>query len=374
MAQLCFVGQDGVMAMIDGVEVKLTHLDKMMYPATGTVKAQVVDYYARVAPFLLPSLAGRPVTRKRWPGGVDEAAFFAKDLDSGTPAWMGRTQISHGSGPKFYPLVESPAALVWLAQMNALELHVPQWRIDPPTAPHPLMGHQPPRFPDRVVFDLDPGPGVGLAECVQVALLIRDRLGWLGESILPVSSGSKGLHLYVPMPGPITSEQASQWALQVAQQMEKALPELVVSQMSKAVRVGRIFLDWSQNNGKKTTIAPYSLRGRESPMVAAPRTWAGLTTPGLTHLSFEQVLDRLAAGIDPLADFIAATEPQELRQAVGERARRPTPAPTARAAVIAPTAVPSRPPVPPRSAPRLASRSRPPRRGRRQRGRRRRMR
>lgn len=310
------------MTAFDGAEVKLTNSDKVMYPATGTVKAQVVDYYRQVAPYLLPSIAGRPVTRKRWPGGVDEPAFFAKDLDPGTPSWMARTQIAHGSGPKFYPLLDSAAGLVWLAQMNALELHVPQWRIDPPTAPRRI-GERPARFPDRVVFDLDPGPDVGLAECVQVALLIRDRLGWLGEAILPVTSGSKGLHLYVPMPGPITSEQASQWALQVAQQMEKVMPELVVSQMSKAIRSGKVFLDWSQNNGKKTTIAPYSLRGRESPTVAAPRTWAEITAPGLTQLTFEQVLDRLAAGIDPLADFSSTTEPEGLRLAAGEPVRSP---------------------------------------------------
>ncbi len=314
------------MAVVDGVEVKFTNLDKVVYPAAGTTKAAVVDYYIAVAPLLLPGLAGRPLTRKRWPGGVEAAPFFAKDLDPGTPPWMPRIQIAHSDGPKFYPLVDSTAGLAWLAQMNALELHVPQWRIATADAPHPVSaGQRALRYPDRVVFDLDPGPGVGLPECVQVALALRRRLGSLGERILPVTSGSKGLHLYVPMDDPITSQGASMWARQVAEQMEKALPDLVVSRMTKAIRTGKVLIDWSQNNAAKTTIAPYSLRGRAFPTVAAPRTWDELTDPGLGQLDYRQVLDRISAGIQPMTTQSDQTPTMVvLPRAVGETARPPT--------------------------------------------------
>jgi len=180
------------MTTVEGLGVRFTHLDKVLYPATGTTKSEVIDYYVAVAPFLLPGEAGRPLTRKRWPAGVEEPAFFAKDLEPGTPSWMPRVQIPHTGGPKFYPLVDSAAGLAWLGQVAALELHVPQWRLDPPAAPHAAQpGRRIIRYPDRVVFDLDPGPGAGLAQCAQVALAVRQRLGWLGEQIVPVTSGSK---------------------------------------------------------------------------------------------------------------------------------------------------------------------------------------
>src|SRR6478609_8507061 len=153
---------------------------------------------------------------------------------------------------------------------------------------------------DRVVFDLDPGEGAGLAECVDVAWALRERLGALGERIVPVTSGSKGLHLYVPMDEPITSGQASDWARLAAEQLEKSLPGLVVSTMPKTARRGRVLVDWSQNNGSKTTIAPYSLRGRERPTVAAPRGWDELAG-SVRHLELAEVRDRVALGIDPMA-------------------------------------------------------------------------
>ncbi len=311
------------MAVVDGVEVRFTNLDKVVYPAAGTTKADIVNYYLAVAPLLLPGLAGRPLTRKRWPGGVREPPFFAKDLDSGTPAWMTRVQITHSDGPKFYPLVDSRAGLAWLAQMNALELHVPQWRIEPTGVTRaPVAGRRAVRYPDRVVFDLDPGPGVGLAQCAQVAFAVRRRLGSLGERILPVTSGSKGLHLYVPMDDPITSQDASAWARQVAEQMEKELPDLVVSRMTKAIRAGKVLIDWSQNNAAKTTIAPYSLRGREFPTVAAPRSWDELADPGLGQLDYRQVLDRAASGLDPTNQPTGEPPEVALPRAVGESPRR----------------------------------------------------
>lgn len=287
--------------------VRFTNLDKVLYPATGTTKGQVIDYYRVVSGVLLPGLAGRPVTGKRWPNGVDGAPFFIKDLDSGTPDWVPNATILHSDGPKRYPLIDSTAALLQMAQMAALELHVPQWRIDDPgQRPAGRRATRRPdravRYPDRVVLDLDPGPGAGLPECVQVALAIRDRLGDLGHASIPVTSGSKGLHLYVPMAAPITSDQASDWAQQIAQQMQQQFPDLVVWRMTRAIRAGKVFLDWSQNNASKTTIAPYSLRGRDHPMVAAPRVWEELEAPDLAHLDYRQVLDRAEAGLDPMTD------------------------------------------------------------------------
>lgn len=312
---------------IDGQEFKVTSPDRVFYPSSGTTKLDVIQYYAAVAAVVVPQVQGRPATRKRWPEGVDQAAFFVKDLQPGSPAWLARTQIPHRSGPKFYPVFDSPAALAWLGQVAALELHVPQWRIEQPSGPTAMV-RPADRFPDRVVFDLDPGPGAGLGECVDVAFALRERLGKLGERVVPVTSGSKGLHLYVPMDDPITSAQASEWARLAAEELEKAIPALVVSRMAKSLRSGKVLIDWSQNNRSKTTIAPYSLRGRDHPTVAAPRTWSELTEPGLRHLDYREVLDRLSEGIDPLTGLYSPspaaaspTNPPGQRPVVRVRAR-----------------------------------------------------
>ena len=336
-----------------GRDVRLTNLDKVLYPATGTTKGQVIDYLARVADVMVPHLLGRPATRKRWPDGVAGLEFFAKDLDPGTPAWVARVQVDHDDvGPKFYPLIESTAALMWCGQIAALELHVPQWRIETPGSPRPAGLGRPARMVDRVVIDLDPGPGVGLAECAQVAFAVRERLGPLGDRAVPVTSGSKGLHLYVPMDTPIPAQAAMDWAQQIAGEMVRALPELVVDRMSKAIRPGKVFLDWSQNHPKKTTIAPYSLRGREHPTVAAPRTWVELAAHDLAHLDYRQVLDRVEAGLDPLAALHEPTA--QLAAAVGADLPAPSPrTPPRRVPVTTPRAkrpaarmmTPSREPV-----------------------------
>jgi bifunctional non-homologous end joining protein LigD len=266
---------------VDGQQLALTNLDKVLYPATGTTKRDTIEYLTAVAGAMLPYLTGRPVTRKRWPNGVDGLSFFAKDLDTGTPGWLERVQVDHSSAPKFYPVASSLAALVWFGQSAALELHVPQWRFAAPAGPIAHGGRSggvhrggTQRYPDRVVFDLDPGPGAGLAECVEVAFLVKDRLGALGERIVPVTSGSKGMHLYVPLPDPITSEDASGWARQVAEEMQKALPRLVVWRMTKALREGKV--------GAMTTARPsgqLSLRIRCNRPIA--RRWRG-SGAGLT--------------------------------------------------------------------------------------------
>ncbi|MFJ6679155.1 ATP-dependent DNA ligase [Microbacterium sp. NPDC091382] len=293
--------------VVDGRRLRLTNLDKVMYPATGTTKGEVIDYLTRIAPAILPHLDARPVTRIRWPDGTAEGSFFAKHLEAGAPAWITRRPIAHSTGAKDYPLVDGVPTLVYLAQVASIELHVPQWRFDAEGAR---------RNPDRLVLDLDPGPGIGLAECAEVARWCREILTDLGMEPLPVTSGSKGIHLYAPLDGSRTSEEISAFAKELARALEADHPDLVVSQMSKAARPGRVFLDWSQNNGKKTTIAPYSLRGRARPTVAAPRTWKELDDPGLRHLLFDEVLDRVAAdgdliaplaprGTGPLASYIA---------------------------------------------------------------------
>src|SRR6478609_2959468 len=209
--------------VVAGQEFRLTNPDRVLYPATGTTKADVIAYYAAVANVMLPHLTGRPATRKRWPDGVTGEAFFVKQVEAGIPVWLSRVQITHRRAAAFYPVLDTPAALAWLGQVAALEVHVPQWRIPEPSGPGGTAGRAE-HSPDRVVFDLDPGEGAGLAECVHVALALRERLGALGSRMVPVTSGSKGLHLYVPMDQPITSEQASGWARLAAEELQKALP------------------------------------------------------------------------------------------------------------------------------------------------------
>jgi len=307
---------------IDGRRLRLSNLDKVLYPETGTTKGEVIDYYSRIAPRLLPHVRGRPVTRKRWPDGVGTASepgepFFAKALEPGAPDWMPRHPIDHSSGAKDYPLVEDVPALVYLAQVASLELHVPQWRFD---------GAGVRQNPDRIVLDLDPGPGVGLAECAEVARWARAILLDIGLDPQPVTSGSKGIHLYAHLDGTQTSDAVSAVAKELARAIEADHPDLVVSQMSKAARPGRVFIDWSQNNGSKTTIAPYSLRGRAEPTVAAPRTWEELDDPGLRHLLFAEVLERSG---DPLAAVDPVDGPLRAYIAKRTAGRTPEPVPDA---------------------------------------------
>jgi len=253
---------------VDGHRMALTNLDKVLYPETGTTKAEVINYYAQVAPAMLPHVVGRPITRKRWPNGVQTEPFFQKNVDRATPDWIPVQQIDHRSGAIGYPLAESAAALAWFGQNGALELHVPQWQFTDAGLPGE---------PDRMVFDLDPGPGVTLDRCAQVAFWVREILDGVGLTAVPVTSGSKGLHLYVRVDGSRSSGEISQIAQQIAQVIESEHPDLVTSRMSKVLRPGKVFIDWSQNNGNKTTIAPYSLRGR--PTRRWPRSAPGTSSP-----------------------------------------------------------------------------------------------
>ncbi|KXZ57721.1 MAG: ATP-dependent DNA ligase [Microbacterium sp. 69-7] len=310
------MAQSAQVVDVGGRRLRLSNLDKVLYPATGTTKAEVIDYYSRIAPVMLPHLAGRPVTRLRWPEGTGEPPFFAKDLEAGAPEWMPRHAIDHSGGAKDYPLVTDVAGLVYLAQVASLELHTPQWRFD-----HGGRG-----CPDRLVLDLDPGPGVGLAECAEVARRARGILSDMGMEPLPVTSGSKGIHLYAPLDANRSSDEISAFARELARALEADDPALVVSAMSKAARPGKVFVDWSQNNAAKTTIAPYSLRGRAHPTVAAPRTWAELDDPDLRHLLLDEVLARAASDGDLLA-ALASGAPDPLAPYMAKRTPAATPEP-----------------------------------------------
>lgn len=257
---------------VEGRTLKLSNLHKVLYPATGTTKGEVLDYYARIAPVLLPHLVGRPVTRIRWPHGVQDMSFFEKNAPAGTPSWVrtakvpttgSRGESRHGDTLVF-PIVEDLATLMWLGNLAALELHVHQWTVDEDGDP---VGA------DRVVIDLDPGEPAGLHECCQVALLARDALDARGLAAYPVTSGSKGLHLYAPLEEPLPSDETSALAKEVAEELQEAYGDRVTATMTKARRAGKVFFDWSQNAGSKTTVAPYSLRGKERPTVATPLGW-----------------------------------------------------------------------------------------------------
>lgn len=311
------------MVDVDGRRLRLTSLDKVMYPDTGMTKGEMIAYYAEIAPTMLPHVAGRPITRKRWVNGVGtpqhpEQAFFEKHLEEHAPEWIRRGVQHHSDGDKSYPIADSRATLVWLAQMGAIELHVPQWRFTPSGDP----GN-----PDRMVFDLDPGEGMGLVECAEVARMVRAILQGMGLEAVPVTSGSKGIHLYTALDGAQTSEQVSAVAHELAKALEADHPDLIVSSMRKSLRGGRVLIDWSQNNGKKTTIAPYSLRGRFRPTVAAPRTWEELDDPGLRHLEADEVVALVAERGDPMLAVTAASADGPLSTYLSMRSAGATPEP-----------------------------------------------
>jgi bifunctional non-homologous end joining protein LigD len=276
---------------VDGRTLRISNLAKVLYPMTGTTKGEVLNYYARVAPVLLPHVADRAVTRIRWPHGTAEGQFFEKNVPAGVPDWIRTVTVpstgSRGGGDRIvFPVIEGLADLTYFANLASLELHVHQWTVG---------RNGQPKNPNRMVIDLDPGAPAGLQECCQVALLVREKLTERGLSAAPVTSGSKGLHLYAALPGVINADAVRDVAQGIAQELTREHPDLVLWKMTKALRPGKVFLDWSQNTGAKTTISPYSLRGRERPYVAAPRTWAEVedgAEDGLGQLELQEVLDR----------------------------------------------------------------------------------
>lgn len=282
-----------VSVAVGGRVLRLTNLDKPLY-RDGFTKAEVIDYYSRIAPVMLPHLEGRPITVTRWPDGVDATPFYGKNLPPGAPEWLASAVVPTGGSGRATvtaPLVAEPAALVYLANLAALEIHVPQWRVS-------SSGALP---PDRLVVDLDPGPPAGLAACCEVALVARELMRVDGLQPWPKLSGGKGLQLLAAV-GDRRPGATAAYARDLARRLTLALPALVVDRMDKAVRAGRVFLDWSQNNPAKNTVAAYSLRARATATVSAPISWQEVAT-ARDDLAFSpaQVLARVAAEGDLLA-------------------------------------------------------------------------
>jgi bifunctional non-homologous end joining protein LigD len=285
---------------VDGHRLTLSNLDKVLYPEAGFTKGEVIDYYTRIAPVLLPHLADRPLTVKRYPNGVDDHFFFEKNASRGTPSWVRTVTLPVPGSTKNretidYIVVEGLPTAVWLANLAALELHVPQWRI-PKRARKPRT--------DLVVFDLDPGPPATIAECCEVAVALREVLEADGLHPRAKTSGSKGMQVSAPVE--VTDpELPSNYAHAVARHLERELPDLVVSRMAKSLRPRKIFVDWSQNNPAKTTVAPYSLRARSAPTVSTPLTWDEVERGGQLSFTAQDVLARVDEHGDLFADVLS---------------------------------------------------------------------
>nr|WP_297658881.1 non-homologous end-joining DNA ligase [Pseudonocardia sp.] len=285
---------------------RLTNPRKVLYPMTGTTKADVLAYYLSVAEVMLPHLADRPVTMVRWPDGVEHGSFFEKDVSRHAPPWIRTARVGTPGGRSEnadFPVIDDVEGLAWAANLAALELHVPQWRLGP------RGGH---RTPDLVVFDLDPGEGTTVVDCARVAERIADRLADDGLVAYPRTSGGKGMQLYLPVT--VTRpEQTSEFAKALAEDLARETPAQVIAVMTKARRRGRVFVDWSQNNPHKTTIASYSLRGRARPTVATPVTWDEVRAcrrPEDLVFTLDDVPARIAEHGDLLAPLF--TDPQRL--------------------------------------------------------------
>ncbi len=274
---------------VAGRTLSLSNLDKVLYPATGFTKGQIVDYYARIAPVMLSHLAHRPITLKRYPNGVDSKFFFEKNCPSHRPPWVSTHTVAIEEGRRNvnFCLIEETAALVWTANLAAIELHPGLALVEDL------------RRPTVMVFDLDPGPPAGLKECAEVALLLHESLGSLGLTAFAKTSGSKGMQVYVPLNTAVDYEETRAFSLALAQVLEKQHPKLVVTNMSKDLRPHKIFIDWSQNSSFKTTIAVYSLRARERPTVSTPVTWDELANdPESLRFEAGDVLERVDADGD----------------------------------------------------------------------------
>ncbi|MFF0655180.1 non-homologous end-joining DNA ligase [Micromonospora tulbaghiae] len=292
---------DRLKVEVEGRSLELSNLDKVLFPKAGFTKGEVIDYYTRIAPVLLPHLRDRPLTRIRFPNGVDGGSFFEKNAPAATPGWVRTENLPAPGSTKGretidYVVCDDLPTLVWLANLAALELHTPQWKIG--------------AHPDMMVVDLDPGAPATLKQCCRVALLMRDRLADDGISSFPKTSGKKGMQLCCPIAGRQDAEIVSDYAKRIAQVLEQAHPKLIVSKMAKNLRPGKVFIDWSQNNAAKTTVAPYSLRAQPVPAVSTPLTWdeveagAAGKRPSARPYTAGEVLKRVEKQGDLLAPLL----------------------------------------------------------------------
>jgi bifunctional non-homologous end joining protein LigD len=264
---------DGQAVEVDGRRLALSNLEKVLYPSTGFTKGEVLDYYARVSVAMLPHLEGRPVTLRRFPDGVEKQSFYAKNVPKGAPAWLQTARVPGdgstdparaGRSPMLeFVLLPDLASLLYVANLAALELHVPQWRVDAAGAPS---------HPDLLVLDLDPGAPASLVDCCRVALLLRRELAADGLTAVAKTSGSKGMQLYAALPAGSDLD-TRDYARHLAERLEADHRDVVVSNMRKSLRAGKVLIDWSQNSPAKTTVAPYSLRAVPQPTVSTPVTW-----------------------------------------------------------------------------------------------------
>jgi bifunctional non-homologous end joining protein LigD len=292
--------RDRIPVTIEGRDLELSNLDKIMYPGAGFTKGEVIDYYTRVFEVMAPHLRGRPVTRIRYPNGVDEAHFFEKNKPGGTPSWVRLETLPVPGSTKSreaidFVVVDELATLVWLANLAAIEMHTPQWRIG--------------ADPDLLVVDLDPGAPASLKECCAVAVLMRDRLAASGIAAYPKTSGKKGMQLCCPIAGTQSAEVVSAFARSVAEDLAAMVPGSITAKMAKQLRPGKVFIDWSQNNAAKTTVTPYSLRAGSSPTASAPLTWDEVVAMATGEMPAEQigaaeVLERASSFGDLLADLL----------------------------------------------------------------------
>ena len=295
---------------VDGRELKLTNLDKVLYPAVGFTKGEMVDYYAKVAETMVPHLSGRAVTLRRFPEGVDDpdSAFFEKRCPKHRPKWVKTTTVRAGpnAGNIDFCVCDGRPTLIWMAQLAAIELH-----------PSLSLGRAPTR-PTVLAFDLDPGPPADVVDCCRVAIRLREMFGHFGVESFPKTSGSKGMQVYVPLNKKTSYDVTKPFAKAIAQLLEKQTPDKVVSKMKKVEREGKVMVDWSQNHRSKTTIAVYSLRARERPTVSTPITWEEVERAADSgdgsHLVFEA--DDVLARIDEHGDLFAPV--LELKQDLPE--------------------------------------------------------
>lgn len=286
---------------VAGQELELSNLDKVLFPASGFTKGEVIDYYTRVSEVILPHLRDRALTRIRYPNGVDGNMFFEKNAPAGTPKWVRTVTLPVPGSSKDretidFVVCDDLPTLVWVANMAGLELHTPQWKVK--------RGKAEGKPPDLMVVDLDPGPPAGLAECAEVAVLMRDRLAADGIDSYPKTSGKKGMQLCCPIAGTQTSDVVSAYAKRVAEELERAHAKLVTSKMAKKLRPGKVFIDWSQNAAAKTTVTPYSLRAQPTPTASTPLTWDEVEDGAVRQFSSAEVLDRIEEYGDLLAPLL----------------------------------------------------------------------